>query len=311
MNKKALWIVSIVFFSAFVFLWGAQPSWAIQIDHVSGVIYAETGTTFNGPHVWSVGGWEASGGVKTEGAIFNGTSAYGYGQASGYKINGPLNNGNHARFILHSTAQSAAGSAGQAYETYAFVTSGENPGDMLEFVLTPETGEAGMGVELSAEAVLSGTLNSGGLTGYMPWLSSGTALIDFSFEIYKDPTAAPVISFSYSDSITSDGIDNGTGWPTLEESLGLPDSLGLMVDNTSFKTGDHFYVYFNQEARAIVPEDSQSSAKAYAVQSTTDVITIGISAKPVPEPSTLLLLGIAFIGLLGVIIFNNNPCKGN
>jgi hypothetical protein len=145
------------------------------ITHLDGEIFSEVGTNFPDPDFsLSASGWEASGGVETDDTIFDGTSAYGYGHASGYKISGPSNNDNHARFILHSTAQSAAGNTGVAYQTYALVRSGDEPGDMLQFELEPEPGEEGMGVELTEEAVLAGTLNSGVLTGYMPWLATGT-----------------------------------------------------------------------------------------------------------------------------------------
>ncbi|MEW6378332.1 MAG: PEP-CTERM sorting domain-containing protein [bacterium] len=302
MNKRILWIRNAVFLCIILILGGARLSWAIQIEYVSGVIYAETGTTFNGNYVKSATGWEASGGVSTDDAIFAGTSAYGYGQASGYKINGPLNNDNHARFILHSTAQSAAGDEGIAYETYAIVRSGVNPGDMLKFVLTPGPGEDyGMGVELTAEAVLSGTINSGGLAGYMPGLLSGTAEIDFTFEIYADPSEDAVMSFSHYNTLTSDGRNNTTGRPTLTESVGLPGLLGTKVDNTTFNIGDSIYVYFAQIARASVSGDYQSSASAYAVQSTSIAIHADPTTTPVPEPSTLLLLGITLVGIFGVI----------
>ncbi|MEW6214084.1 MAG: hypothetical protein AB1611_01855 [bacterium] len=282
MDKRVLWIVFIIFVSSIVFFSGARLGWAIQIDYISGEIYAETGTTFKGTYKWSASGWEASRGVSTDDAIFAGTSAYGYGQASGDKIDNPLNNDNHVRFILHSTAQSASGDEGIAYETYAIVRSGVNSGDMIRYRLNPDPGEDyGINVELTAEAVLSGILNSGGLTGYMPGLLSGTARVDFAFEIYKDPTAAPVISFSYSNTLTTDGINDRTRRRTLEESLGLPGSLGIKTDNTTFKTGDYFYVKLAQIVRATVPTDVQSSAKAYAYTVQSDIISIVIEAEPV------------------------------
>lgn len=79
-----------------------------MITHLDGEIYAEVGTNFpDQDFSFSASGGEASGGAETDDPIFDGTSAYGYGHASGYKISGPSNNDNHARFIQHSKAQSA------------------------------------------------------------------------------------------------------------------------------------------------------------------------------------------------------------
>lgn len=299
MRKGAFFIASM-----FLFLLIAQNSWAISINHVSGEIYAETKTNYLSGGTWFAGGWDASGGVYTNKENNNffdestGIGAYGY--ASGQKINGQSGD-NHARFILSSTSQSANGMTGQAFYTQSIVRSGPNSGDMIVFELASDPGEEGKAVELTAQAVIAGTLNSSGLT-FLNLGESGIASVSFAFKIYKDPTQEAVISFGYSD-----GVQNESPTTLIEKSKSLPGLIGKEVDSDTFMVGEKLYIYFEQIAIATVSSSMQCSAKAFAVQSTEDIISIAIDANvaptpviPNPEPSTSLLLLVGF-GLLAAV----------
>ena len=293
--------IFVILFCITIFFMLAQDCWAIIIDHVSGDIYAETYTNYMTGSRETAAGWEASGGVFTDPNLFDDTTGRGsYGYASGQKINGESGD-NHARFILSSTSQSATGMTGQAFETYSVVRTGPQPGDMIEFVLTPEPGEEGLGVELIAKAVLAGTLNSSGLTFLNPLWESGIAEVNFRLEIYKDPGKEPISRFVYDST-----AQNVAPTTLMEKSVRLPGDLGTQLVD-SFVAGDTFYVFFEQLATATVSASLQCSAKAFAVQSTNDVITIAIEANPTtrqadpiatPEPSTFILLSLALIGIL-------------
>ncbi len=284
----------------FILLFVTKRGFSLKIVHLSGDIYAETGTNYLSGGTWSAEGWDASGGVFTDNILFEDTTGIGaYGYASGQKINGEGGK-NHYRFILSSTAQSKNGDIGDTFQTYALVRSGFGKDDMIELQLVPDAGENDKKIKITGQASLAGTLNSSGLNFLNPVLNtsfeSGIAEVGFKFEIYKDPTQKPVMGFYY------DYIVQNNSLTLAESSIALPGHLGKKEDKCSFKAGDKLYLYFEQIAIASVPDSSQSSAKAFAVQSTNDVISVIIQAdtiNSVPEPSAFILLCLALIGIFG------------
>jgi len=304
MKKKSFFILMI---SMFLFFLMAQNSWAIKLTYISGEIYSKTETNFKSGFSNSVSGWDASGGIdKTLSDA--GTLGKAHGFASGQKINGQSGD-NHVRFILTSTAESSNGKAPTAFSTSATVRSGANPNDMIAFQLVPEPEEEGKAVELTAQAFLSGSLNSSGQTYMDPSFKSGEASLDFIFKIYKDPTQAPIMSFTYSNKVKNEG-DQFEEIPTKTEFL--PGLIGKEVNSETFMTDDVLYVYFEQIAGTTVGGSKYCGAQAFGVQSTEDIMSIAIDAKittapppppphhnPNPEPSTLVLFLIGF-GLVAV-----------
>lgn len=294
MKKMLFFIICI-----FVFVLVAQDSWSVQIVYKEGEMYAGTVTTYSGAPA-NVGtsnethGWATSGGANigynTKGVIF-------YGKASANQAVGQTGN-NWARFLLTTSAQSENGGSFAGFITESTARSGPNVGDMLKYELKADPGEEGKRVQLSAAAILDGTLNSDGRLYQNLNFIDGTAEIEFKFEVYDDPTEKAVISFTYSKSITNTDSDP---WSTGLTELLAGLNIGNAVDSDHFMVGDSMYVYFEQTVRAIVYKDSFAcKANANLMQSTDDIITVAISATTIhnPEPSSLILLGFGFLGLL-------------
>lgn len=300
MKKKGL----IAVLSIALFLFVAQPCRAVRIDYIGGNLFAKVGTDDpNAPGPLSESGWNDVGELTYN---FN---PYAHATANGSGIVG----GQTASFTFNTAAQSNTYNSDNSFTTYSIVGTGDGSapisGNLLEFEIVAETpAEEDWAVNLSADIILSGTLNSGGDPDpNKPPVVSGTSSLEYIVKIFKDPDDSPVLSDDFSESFTSDLILDGSDpnvlvfeeWIDLNGTLGLEDTWSFMNEG-SFRTGDRFRLYFRQIAQAYVPGDLNSSSKAYDVQSINDV-TIKLSANryktlPIPEPSIIILLGSLIIG---------------
>jgi len=271
----------------------AQAGWGMTLQQVGGEIYAEVATThFGDLHAGSAAGSgeTASKGISTHdiaGApedLFDDTTGVGaYAYAGGRTFRAPPND--QTAFLLSTTAQGKHDPTipnPAANITYATVRSGPNPGDMLEFVVSPDTtvGEYNdQDVELKVTTNLAGTLNS---TGYpLSGLEAGTAALDFVFQVYTDPTADPVVSFEYNHALTK---ETQTSPFDSEDSTALPGGLPtpegeLEAVYDKLQAGDHIWVYFEQTVTAELPASQAAAAKAFA-QSRMDATAVAISVYP-------------------------------
>lgn len=257
-----------------------QSSQAVIISYIEGDIYAESKTIYNGTQnaFQSALGFDSSGPVVVDRSTNEGS----YAHSSGAKFNGS-GTSDQIRFDLTATAQ-VFNTTGQPTAAIATVRSGENPNDMIKFRFDPSDGESlGQDVEVSMESSLNGILNNFGPFG------GGFTTTDFVLSIYRaNDLDNPVINF--------DTFQYSTG------SNSLPGSLtNTQLEDSLFKIGDEFFVYFSQIAYAEA-NVAGYLASAFATQSSSDIysetVTITASAVSViPEPSTIMLFGLGFAGI--------------
>jgi len=277
-----------------------QNSWAIVIEHRGGDIYASVSTNDSGVLVTDeVHGFAASGQAVVDTRPPNG-SGDAFGFASGLQTS--PNGQNNIHFTLTTTAEQA-NEVGDttAHETRARVTTAGNPDGRIHYQLAPEAGEENDNAQLTIMASLEGSLISArDIIGMAPLElgEPGTATVSFDFSVYADIDDNGVEEVVATFSTSLDYTLDASGFLT-SGSAGLQGDLGTVVVD-GLQVGDEFSVAFDQVGVARTNGEG-SSARAFGIQSNSDIVSISIEATTVavPEPSTLFLFGSGML-LAGV-----------
>ena len=134
-------------------------------------------------------GFTASGTAVVDNRGLPGGDAFGF--ASGFQTS-PLG-ANNILFTLTTTAEQANEFGDiTPHATSATVSTAPNPDGRINYVLTPEAGEADHGARLTITAALDGSLISNrGFLGFVPpstllFSDPGQAQVDFAFHVYAE-----------------------------------------------------------------------------------------------------------------------------